>query len=96
VSSNDNGPIRGSEEGERTLGWFCSFWHDWESLVQRCNWHDFCLVHLSGEWNRQFGRWELEVCLIGLWAKVEYVYDDSFVRDLMDKREDFLSRYTGP
>ena len=49
-------------------GWFANAWHDWDSFGPRCNWRDFCLLHIGGEWNGMTGRWEIEVALLGAMA----------------------------
>lgn len=81
-------PVEGSARGERTKGWFASAWHQWSSFTPRCNWRDFTLLNLGGEWNHQSQRVEVEVCLLGFWLRVTYVWGDDFVRGLMDMRDE--------
>lgn len=88
-------PMMGTEGG-RTTGFFFEAWHDWDSFLPGINWRDFCLAHLGGEWSAYTGRVEFEVCLFGLWAKLTYVYDDTFAREMMGLREDYISQSTNP
>jgi hypothetical protein len=60
-----------------TKGMNFEFWHDWSSFSPNVNWRDFCFLHLSVEQNSMLGRFETELCVIGLWFRVVYVYNDS-------------------
>lgn len=78
-------PVRGTGE-DRTTGFFFEAWHNWDSFLPGMNWRDFCFVHLGGEFNAYTGRVEFEVCLLGLWAKLTYVWNDAFnceMREMM-------------
>jgi hypothetical protein len=52
-------------------------WHDWSSFLPGMNWRDFCFVHASGEFNSLMGRIEAEVCVLGVWLRVVYVYNEN-------------------
>lgn len=61
---------------ERTTGLFAEFWHDYSSFLPGMNWRDFCLVHIGGEWDHLMGRLEWELCVLGLWYRGVFVYND--------------------
>ena len=63
---------------------FCSFWQQWSSLFGRCNWYDFDLLHIGGEFAPYTGRWELRFQLLGFGMEVQYVYDQSFNENMKD------------
>lgn len=85
-------PVEGSVPGERITGWFARGWHDWDSFTPGCNWRDFTVVKIGGEWNHMTERVEAEVCLLGLWLKITYVWGDAFMRRMNDMREDYRRR----
>lgn len=83
--------VPGSVKGERTLGPFVDFWSDWGSFLPRCNWRDFAIIHVGGEWSQMSGRVEVEVALLGLWLRFAWVYNDSFTKELMRRRDDAIA-----
>lgn len=77
---------------EQRAGLFTYAWHTYSSFLPGMNWRDFCLVHLSGEWDHAMGQVEAEVCLLGCWARVVYVYDANTpqqhrIREALDELE---------
>lgn len=82
-------PVAGSTE--RTKGLFFGFHHQWDSFTPGCNWRDFTLLHLGGEWSEMTGRVEFSVTVLGVSVELTYVYNDDFVREMMGRRDDFLS-----
>lgn len=90
MSELTSGPIVGTS-GDRTLGWFCDWNHQWDSFTPRQNWRDFTLLHWGGEWSAITGRVEATVALLGVSATITYVYDDAFVNGLMRQRNEFVA-----
>jgi hypothetical protein len=69
-------PVRGTGSSEKRSGWFFSFWQQWSSLIGRCNWYDFTLIQVSGEFAPYTDRWEFELGLLGFHMNIQYVYKE--------------------
>lgn len=59
----------------RQRGVYTEFFHNWDSFLPGMRWRDFCLVHLSGEWNPAYGQIEWTIALLGFWYRGTYVYN---------------------
>lgn len=84
--------VAGSVRGRRTKGFFAETHHDYSSFTRGCNWRDFTFVKFSGEWNHMTGRAELYLALLGFHVDLTYVWDDSFMREMMDRRDEMIAR----
>jgi hypothetical protein len=62
---------------ESHRGLYASFWHDYSSFLPGMNWRNFGFIHASIEFNTMMGEVEWEFCLLGLWYRGTYVYDDN-------------------
>jgi len=71
-------PVMGTDLVEKSTGWFFDFSEQWSSLIGRCNWYDFTLIHIGGEFAPYTDRWEFDLGLLGFTARVTYVYSARF------------------
>ena len=78
-------PLQGTGQGDSTKrsGFFFEFREQWSSLVRRCNWYDFTLIEIGGEFAPYTGRWELNLALLGLGVCLTWVYDGSFNEEML-------------
>jgi hypothetical protein len=72
------GSVRGTAPKERERRFFVDFGEQWSSLLGRCNWYDFTLIEVGGEWAPYTGRFEFQCWLLGAGFRLTYVYDHSF------------------
>jgi hypothetical protein len=79
----------------KTKGWFFSFWEQWSAIFsRRCNWYDFTLIKIQGEYAPYSGRYELELGFLGFHVCIQYVYDDTFNKEMQQLADDIESGKT--
>ena len=71
-----NVPLKGT--GEKRTGFFFDFREQWSSLVRHCNWYDFTLIEIGGEFAPYTGRWEFTLTVLGVGICLTWVYDGEF------------------
>lgn len=83
-----NRPLHGTDpEDEDGQRWFVDVWEQWSGLFHRCNWYDFTLIQLQGEFAPYTGRCEAHAALLGLHVRVTYVYSQHFNREMRSLRD---------
>jgi hypothetical protein len=75
--------VRGTSSGERHKRFFWDLGQQWSSLFGHCNWYDFTLIEIGGEWARHSGRFEFEFWVLGVGMRLTYVYDNSFNEEMV-------------
>ncbi len=81
-------PVKGSGPDDGPTGWYFDWREQWSSLFGGCNWYDFTLIKVQGEFAPYTGRWELELALLGVGVTITWVYDGTFnaqTRKLLDE-----------
>ena len=63
--------------------------------MSRCNWYDFTLMKIQGEFAPYAGRWEFEFALLGVGFCLTYVYDASFSNEMMSLKERITNELAG-
>lgn len=71
-------PVAGSGPDDGPTGWYFDWREQWSSLFGGCNWYDFTLIRVQGEFAPYSGRWEFDFALLGVGVTITYVYDDKF------------------
>lgn len=67
--------------------------HQWQFLYSRCNWYDFTLLNVGGEWDHMFGNFEITVAVLGLGVRVTWHYKDTEKgREIAQRIADFDAR----
>lgn len=84
-------PVHGTDDtpGKR---FFLDFREQWTGFLGRCNWYDFTLIRIEGEYAPYTGRAELSLGLLGFEAHFTYVYDDTFNKEMMSMRDQLIAR----
>jgi hypothetical protein len=85
-------PVRGTADGEKHTGFFFDWYEQWSSLFGGCNWYDFTVVHLGGEFAPYTDRWEFEFALLGVGIRVQYVYTDRFSNEMQEMISDIEAK----
>ena len=75
-------PLKGT--GKKRTGLFFDFREQWSSLVRHCNWYDFTLIEIGGEFAPYTGRWDVSLALLGLSCRLTWVYDGSFNERMLE------------
>jgi hypothetical protein len=70
--------------GEKTKGFFFSFTNQWNQLRPGFNWRTFTLLQIEVEEESFTGRVSASFALLGLVAEIQYVYDDTFNREMQE------------
>ena len=53
----------------------CEIYNQWKDLFGDCNWTDFTVIHLGGEYAPYMGSVELSLGLMGFTVTLTYRYD---------------------
>lgn len=91
---NELRPLAGTGD-EKPRRWFLRCHEQWSGLVSRCNWYDFTLVKIQGEYAPYAGRWEFEFSLLGVGLCLTYVYDLSFNDEMLSLQERITNELAG-
>lgn len=82
-------PLAGSGPDDGPTGWYFDWHEQWSSLFGGCNWYDFTLIKVQGEFAPYTGRWEFEVFILGLGFTITYVYDGTFNAKIRAQIDEF-------
>ena len=74
-------PVHGTGGG-KTRGWFFDAGQQWTDFFTRCNWYDFTVIQIEGEYTPEITRCELSLGLFGFWCHITYAWDDAWLRDV--------------
>lgn len=75
----DHQPARlGGDSDDESTGWYLHGYQQWSALFRGCNWYDFTVLKVHGEYAPYSGRWEAEFWLLGFGVVLTYVYDGTF------------------
>jgi hypothetical protein len=87
-----NAPIQGTGQGGSTkrTGFFFDFREQWSQLVRRCNWYEFTIIEISGEFAPYTGRWEFNLALLGLCVCLTWVYDGEFNEMMVEEMAEIM------
>jgi len=87
--------VHGTDSAEAKRRWFFDVGQQWTSLFGGCNWYDFTIIKLQGEFAPYTGRWEFEAGLLGFGFCITYVYDKSFNDNITDLRDEIVAELEG-
>lgn len=88
-------PLMGTGPEDGGKAWYFTWYQQWSSLFSRgCNWYDFTLLKVQGEYAPYSGRWELELGLLGVNLVITWVYDDRFNREIVALAESIEAERT--
>lgn len=82
-------PVVGTGPDDGPTGWYFQGYEQWSSLFGGCNWYDFTLIKVQGEFAPYTGRWEFEVFILGLGFTITYVYDGTFNAKIRAQIDEF-------
>lgn len=88
-------PVHGTSSDEKGQRFFCDFWEQWSSLAGGCNWYDFTLIKIGGEFAPYTERWELDLALLGVGMRLTYVYGTSFNEAMEDAKSQVIAELEG-
>lgn len=85
--TSKSSPLHGTSDEESRQRWFFDCGQQWTEWLGRMNWYNFTLARLDIEWDKMTGRWVLDIALVGFYAQLTYLYDDSFNREMVGMKD---------